>query len=74
MRINKQQLEKLVALPDEELWKQIVAFGKGYGVTMPEKAPSHDELTKLRGIISGGKISLTDAAKILNQYRKGGGV
>lgn len=74
MRINKQQLERLTALSDEKLWREIVALGKNFGATLPEKTPPHEELMKLRSIISGGKISLSDAAKILNEYKKGGGV
>ncbi len=74
MRINKQQLDRLVALPDDELWQQIVALGNSHGFKLPEKTPPHEELMKLRGIVNGGKISLSDAARILNEYRKGGGV
>ncbi len=74
MRINKQQLERLMELPDDALWREIVAIGGAHGFKLPEKTPTHDELMKLRSIANGKKINLSDAMKLLNEYRRGGGV
>ena len=39
--------------------------------TLPEKTPSHTDMQKLRGAVNGGgKISVSDAVKILNEYKR----
>ena len=71
MKINKEQLEAMAALPDEALWAQIVAMAKGYGITMPEATPPHRELEKLRGAVTGSRLNISDALRVLNSYRRG---
>lgn len=61
----------LAKMNDRELWEQIRIIAKEYGINLPDKTPSHEELEKVRGLINGGgKINLSDAYKIMNQYRK----
>lgn len=72
MRIDKEKLSALAALPDEELWRQVKSIAASHGLSLAEKTPSHEELEKLRGIVLGGsKLSLAGAMKIVNQYKKG---
>ena len=54
MRFDKEKLEALIALPDDELWRTVVTIGKTHGFTLPEKAPPHDEIEKLRKIAKDG--------------------
>ncbi len=70
MRIDKEKLSKIAELPDRELWQFIVSTGREHGFSLPDKTPSHEELNKLRAVVSGdGGIKLSDAVKILSKYR-----
>ena len=70
MKFDKDKLNELVALPDDELWKTVVEIGKSHGFTMPTKTPEHSELEKLRSIArDGSKMNVGLAMKILSKYR-----
>ena len=69
MRFDRSKLEEMAALPDDKLWAQIVQIAGGYGFKLPDKTPSHQEMQKLREMALGSKISMTDAMKLLNQYK-----
>ncbi len=71
MRIDKAQLEAIAALPDDQLWATVVNMAKGYGFSLPEKTPSHEELQKLRSAVNSEKINVSEALRLLNNYRKG---
>ncbi len=72
MKINKEELRKLSEKPDAELWREILSIASSHGYKLPEAAPKHEDLEKIRRALSGTeKISLADAAKIMNNYRKG---
>lgn len=71
MRFDKEKLNALIDLPDDELWKTIVTIGKTHGFTLPQKTPAHDELEKLRKIArDGSKMNVGAAMKILSKYAK----
>lgn len=71
MKINKQQLAALAALPDEALWQEIVTMGAKHGIKIPTEPPSHEELLRLRGIISDpDKLRMSDAIRAVNDYKK----
>ena len=62
----------MCALPDDELWAQIVTLGAGYGFTLPTTPPKHEDMERLRSAVNGGsKINLAAALKIIDGYRKG---
>lgn len=69
MRFDRSKLEEMAALPDDKLWAQIVRIAGTYGFKLPEKTPSHEEMQKLREMALGSKISMTDAMRLLNQYK-----
>lgn len=70
MRFDKDKLDELVALPDDELWKKVVQIGKTHGFTLPERTPEHSELEKLRSIArDGSRINMGLAMKMLNKYK-----
>ena len=69
MRFDRSKLEEMAALPDDKLWMQIVQIAGTYGFKLPEKTPSHEEMQKLREMALGSKISMTDAMRLLNQYK-----
>ena len=71
MKFSQEKLDMLAKMNDRELWEQIRIIAKGYGISLPDKTPSHEELERVRGLINGGgKVSLADAYKIMNQYKK----
>jgi hypothetical protein len=71
MRVNKEQLKMLAEKSDAELWSTVRSMAREHGFTLPEKAPSHEEIEKIRRALLGSdKISLTDAARIMNSFKK----
>ncbi len=71
MKFSQEKMEALSKMNDSELWAQIRVIAKGYGIKLPDNTPSSEELSKLRGLINGtSKISISDAYKIINQYKK----
>ena len=73
MHLDKEKLSALAALPDGELWLKIKEIAAKNGLKLSDKAPSHEELERLRSIVSGGsKLSLATAMKIVNEYKKKG--
>ena len=70
MKFDKDKLNELVSLPDDELWRTVVEIGKSHGFTLPAKTPEHAELEKLRSIArDGSKMNVGLAMKILSRYR-----
>ena len=70
MKLDKNKLNELVNLPDDELWKKVVEIGKTHGFVLPAKTPDHDELEKLRSIArDGAKMNVASALKLLAKYR-----
>lgn len=71
MRLDRDKLVSMVALPDDELWKMVVEIGKGHGFILPDKTPPHEEMEKLRSIArDGAKMNVAGALKILSKYKK----
>jgi hypothetical protein len=69
MRLDKDKLNELVSLPDDELWKKVIEIANGYGFNLPAKTPGHSELEKLRGVVGdGSKMNVAGAFKILSKY------
>ncbi len=70
MKIDMNRLNEMIALPDDELWREVVKIGRSYGFSLPEKTPEHTELEKLRDIArDGSKVNVAGAMKILSKYR-----
>lgn len=70
MKFDKDKLNELVSLSDDELWKTVVEIGKTHGFVLPNKTPEHSELEKLRSIArDGSKINVALAMKMLSKYK-----
>lgn len=70
MKLDRDKLNELVSLPDDELWKKVVEIGKSHGFALPTKTPEHSELEKLRSIArDGAKMNVASALKILSKIR-----
>ena len=72
MKIDREKIAALAALPDDELWREIVAIGAKHGFNMPRETPPHSELEKLRNTVGGDKLKIGDALRILNSFRGAG--
>lgn len=72
MKIDKEKLQAIISLPDEELWKLIREVASGRGFTLPEKAPPHSELEKIRNAVNhGANPNIAEALRVINDYRRG---
>lgn len=69
MKINKEKLDALCAMPDEELWHEVQKIAASYGFKLQGKAPSKEEMQKMRNAVSGSKINFGEALKIINNYK-----
>ena len=71
MKVNKEQLKKLAEKSDADLWREIHSIAKSHGYNLPDATPRHEDIEKIRRALLGSeKISLGDAAKIINAYKK----
>ena len=70
MRFDKSRLEALAALPDDKLWAEIVRIAGSFGYELPQATPPHQDLEKMRSAVRSDRISIPDAVKLINQYKK----
>ena len=70
MRFDKSQLEALAALPDDKLWAEVVKIAASFGYSLPTETPKHSDLEKMREAVRGEKISVSEALRLVNQYKK----
>ena len=70
MKIDKNKLKELSELDDNSLWRQIRSIASGHGITLPETAPPHSELEKLRAILLSDKINPLTAMRMLNSIKR----
>ncbi len=71
MKIDKNALAALASLGDRELWEAIGKIASEHGFSLPKSTPNHEEMEKLRSVISGSdKINMREAIKLLNSYKK----
>ena len=72
MKIDREKIRAMCALPDDELWAQIVKIGAEHGFELPKTPPKHEDMEKLRTAVnSGTRLNLAAALKIIDNYRKG---
>ncbi len=72
MKIDKDKLRAVAALPDDELWRLIREIAAGHGFTLPERTPSHGELEKIRTAIShGASPNIAEALRVIKDYKRG---
>ncbi len=70
MKLDRNMLDQMLKLPDDELWRQVVSIAKTHGFTLSDKTPQHEELERLRGIARDGmNINPITAMKLLNKYK-----
>ena len=70
MRFDKAKLEALAALPDDKLWAEVVRIADGFGYSLPKQTPPHTELEKMGTAVRSEKINVSDALRVVNQYKR----
>ena len=70
MRFDKEKLEALAAMPDDQLWREVVGIAGKFGYSLPETTPPHTELEKMRNAVRAEKINVSEALRLVNQYKK----
>lgn len=70
MRFDRAKLEALAALPDDRLWAEVVRIADSFGYSLPEKTPAHSELEKMREAVRSEKINVSEALRVVNQYKR----
>lgn len=70
MRFDKAKLEALASLPDDKLWAEVVRIADGFGYSLPKQTPPHTELEKMRNAVRSEKINVSDALRMVNQYKR----
>ena len=70
MKINKDEMKRMAEKSDTELWAEIQGLAKRHGYNIPSAMPRHEDIERIRRALLGvEKISLTDAAKIIKNYK-----
>lgn len=70
MKINKEQMKKLAEKPDSELWAEILAIAGRHGYELQKTPPKPEDIERIRRALSGAeKMSLGEAARIMNNYK-----
>ena len=67
----EEKLAALAAMPDDKLWAEVVKIAEGFGYTLPKTAPPHSELEKMRNAVKSDRLNVTEALRVVNQYKKG---
>lgn len=71
MKINKDEMKRLAEKGDAELWAEILSIAKNHGYNLSGTSPRPEDLEKIRRALLGvEKISLADATRIMNNYKK----
>ena len=74
MKFNKEKLDAIASLPDNKMWEEIRKIASERGFKLPDTAPPRETMEKIRSAIAGAeKLSLADAAKIMQSYKRKGG-
>ena len=71
MKIDREKIQKMCALPDDELWREIVNLGRAHGFSLPETTPSHEDMEKIRATAESPKLNAFTALRLLDSFRKG---
>lgn len=71
MRIDKDKLQKMASMSDEELWMTVCRVANDHGLKLPSAVPPSEDMARLRGTIKGAdKINLGEAMRIINDYKR----
>jgi regulator of sirC expression with transglutaminase-like and TPR domain len=71
MKLNQEELKRLSSLSDKRLEEEIRRMAESKGLRLPSASPSHEDLEKLRALLSSENgFGLMDAMRYYNAYKK----
>ena len=70
LKIDKEKLEKMLSMTDDELWREIRVICERVRIAVPTQTPPHEKLEELRAVARGGKISFSEAMRMLADYKR----
>ena len=70
LKIDKEKLERMLSMTDDELWSEIKVICERVRISVPTETPPHGKLEQLRGIARGGRISFSEAMRMLADYKR----
>ena len=71
MKLSQEQLKRLSALPDAELEAELRRMAEKKGLKLPASSPSHEDLEKLRALLtSEGGFGMLGAMRYYNEFKK----
>ena len=74
MQFDYNMLQKLISLPNEQLWQTIRIIASQNGIALPSEAPPASELARLKEAMSNTKSpDIAQAMDIVNQYKRQSG-
>ena len=71
MKIDKNTIEMLSSMTDDNLWRVICALGSASGIDLSKTKVSHDDLCRLREAM--GQMTEADvgkAAELINSFKQ----
>ena len=69
LKIDRERLDKMLALSDDELWGEIRSICDRVKLSVPKETPPHEKLESLREIARSGRLSFSDAMRMLKDYK-----
>lgn len=71
MKLNQEEMKRLATLSDAQLESEIRRMAAAKGFALPSASPSHEDLEKLRALLtSEGGFGMMDAMRLYNAYKK----
>jgi hypothetical protein len=71
MKLDPQKLKTLSSLSDADLEAEIRRMAQEKGLKLPAASPSHEDLEKLRALLTAdGGFGMLDAMRYYNAYKK----
>ena len=71
MKYDNQKIKRLSAMSDAALWQEIRTMLSSYGIRLPDKMPSPEDMQHLREAFSIGEgISPMEGARLISEYKR----
>lgn len=70
MKIDKNTIDRICALPDDKLWGTVRLFASSAGVTVPHRPSSAHEVARLRRTLSSlTEADISRAGELINCFK-----
>lgn len=74
MKIDKNTIDKLCAMPDDKLWSTVKFFASANGINLSSKRMTQRDISRLREALSTvTQKDIERCEELINVYKYGGG-